>query len=108
MRNKAKTLQFYTDRLGFRSVGVEDYDEYLMLQRDGIEIHFFSHKDLDPSLNDGQVYIRTDDVDGLYRSFLTDQVPIHPAGPLQTKPWGQREFAVLDPDHNLLTFGQAL
>jgi len=24
------------------------------------------------------------------------------------KPWGQKEFALLDPDHNLLTFGQAI
>lgn len=33
---------------------------------------------------------------------------IHPNGPLQTKPWGQREFALLDPDNNLITFGQGI
>jgi hypothetical protein len=25
---------------------------------------------------------------------------------LETKPWGQREFSLLDPDNNLLTFGE--
>jgi hypothetical protein len=32
---------------------------------------------------------------------------IHPNGKLQTKPWGQKEFSILDPDNNLLTFGQS-
>lgn len=27
---------------------------------------------------------------------------------LQTKPWGQKEFVLLDPDNNLLTFGQSI
>jgi len=27
---------------------------------------------------------------------------------LETKPWGQKEFSVLDPDNNLLTFGQSI
>jgi hypothetical protein len=26
---------------------------------------------------------------------------------LENKPWQQREFALLDPDNNLLTFGQS-
>ena len=33
-------------------------------------------------------------------------VAIHPNAPLQQKPWGMLEFALLDPDMNLLTFGQ--
>lgn len=27
---------------------------------------------------------------------------------IMDKPWGQREFSILDPDHNLITFGQAI
>ncbi len=38
--------------------------------------------------------------------MLDNQNNIHPAGHLQTKPWGQSEFAMLDPDNNLLTFRQ--
>jgi len=27
---------------------------------------------------------------------------------LKKMPWGQKEFSLLDPDHNCITFGQAL
>lgn len=36
------------------------------------------------------------------------KVDIHPAGHLKAKPWGQKEFSLLDPDNNLLTFGQSV
>jgi catechol 2,3-dioxygenase-like lactoylglutathione lyase family enzyme len=108
MRNKAATREFYINKLGFQELGSEDFDGYLMVQKDGIEIHFFEFKNLDPKENYGQVYIRTNEIDKLYQSMLDKQLDIHPAGPLQTKPWGQKEFAMLDPDNNLLTFGQSV
>jgi hypothetical protein len=52
------------------------------------------------------VYIRTDDIENLYQPILDKKVSTHPAGSLQTKPWRQKEFSLLDPDNNLLTFGQ--
>ncbi len=106
MRNKSATRDFYVNQLSFSPVGSADYDGYLMLQRDNIQLHFFEHPTLDPTENDGQVYIRTDAIEELYQSLLDNHVSIHPAGHLQTKPWGQKEFALLDPDNNLLTFGQ--
>ena len=108
MRNKSVTRDYYINQLGFEEFGSADYDEYLMVQKDKIQIHFFKFKDLDPAENYGQVYIRTDDIDTLYQSFLDRKVSIHPNGPLQIKPWRQKEFALLDPDNNLLTFGQSI
>lgn len=108
MRNKATTMAYYLNGLGFRTVGSADHEGYLMVRRDDIEIHFFEHKDLDPATNDGQVYIRTNDIEGLYHALLENKVSIHPNGPLSIKPWGQKEFSLLDPDNNLLTFGQAV
>lgn len=104
MRDKALTKEFYLNQLGF--IELADYGDYLLLQKDSIEIHFFEFKGLDPKENYGQVYIRTDDIDRLYQSLLDNKVRIHPNGPLETKPWRQKEFALLDPDNNLLTFGQ--
>jgi hypothetical protein len=52
--------------------------------------------------------IRTNDIDKLYQTLLDKKIAIHPNGHLVTKPWGQREFALLDPDNNLLTFGQTV
>lgn len=108
MRDKAVTRDYYVNKLGFSEFGDADYDGYLMIQKDSIQIHFFEFKELDPKENYGQVYIRTADIDGLYQSFLERKIAIHPAAPLQVKPWGQKEFSVLDPDNNLLTFGEGV
>lgn len=106
MRDKAVTKEYYLNKLAFQTFGDKDYDGYLMVYKDSIQIHFFEFKDLDPKENYGQVYIRTDNIDKLYQTLLESKVAIHPNGKLETKPWGQREFSLLDPDHNLLTFGQ--
>lgn len=107
MRDKAATKDFYVTKLGFRNFGNADFDDYLMVEKDNVQIHFFAFRELNPQENYGQVYIRTNDIDTLYQSLLDNEVSIHPNGALQIKPWGQKEFAILDPDNNLLTFGQS-
>jgi catechol 2,3-dioxygenase-like lactoylglutathione lyase family enzyme len=107
MRDITATKEFYINKLGFQIFGRDDFDGYLMLQKDNIQIHFFEFKELNPNENYGQVYIRTDSIDNLYQSLRDNNVSIHANGTLQTKPWGQKEFALLDPDNNLLTFGQS-
>jgi hypothetical protein len=108
MRDKKVTRDFYINKLGFTDIGKADYNGYLLLQKDTIQIHFFEFSQLDPTENYGQVYIRTNDIDALYRTFLDHSVSIHPNGALHIKPWGQKEFSILDPDKNLLTFGQGV
>lgn len=103
MRDKAKTRSFYIGQLGFKEFGSADFDGYLMVEKDSIQIHFFEFKDLDPKENYGQVYIRTNDIDALYQELKKKDVE---CSPLEHKPWMQREFSLLDPDNNLLTFGQ--
>ncbi len=105
MRNQQQTRNYYVEKLGFEQFGA-DYDGYLMLQKDHIQLHFFAFPDLLPAENYGQVYIRCTDIEGFYQSLLDKGVAIHPAGHLSAKPWGQQEFSLLDPDNNLLTFGQ--
>jgi hypothetical protein len=106
MRDKALTKEFYLNNLSFKVLG--DYDDYLIVGKDNIEIHFFKFNELDPKENYGQVYIRTDNIDELYQSLLDNQTSIHSNGKLQIKPWGQKEFALLDPDNNLLTYGESI
>lgn len=108
MRNKAITKDYYINQLGFTDIGSQDYEDYLILKKDEVEIHFFSFKDLDHRENYSGVYIRLNNIEEFYQSLLDQKVAIHPNGPLQTKPWGQKEFALLDPDSNLLTFGEAV
>ncbi|HTG65592.1 MAG TPA: VOC family protein [Flavobacterium sp.] len=108
MRDKALTRDYYINKLGFEEFGSADFDAYLMVQKDHIQIHFFEFKELDSKENYGQIYIRTDNIEQLYQSLLDNKVSIHPNGHLTLKPWGQKEFSLLDPDNNLLTFGQSL
>ena len=108
MRDKNVTREFYTNKLGFTVYGSADYDGYLMMEKDLIQIHFFEFKALDLKENYGQVYIRTDNIDHFYQSLLDRKTTIHPNGPLEIKPWGQKEFSLLDPDSNLLTFGESV
>lgn len=108
MRDKAKTRDFYLNQLGFEELGDQNYSDYLMVKKDHIEIHFFEFRELDPKENYGQVYIRTDSIEEFYQSLLDKKISIHPNGHLATKPWGQMEFSLLDPDNNLLTFGQGV
>lgn len=108
MRNKKVTREFYTNRLGFKEFGSADFYGYLMMEKDQIQIHFFEFTELDPKENYGQVYIRTDNIDEFYNWLLQKQTEIHPNGKLEIKPWGQKEFSILDPDSNLLTFGQSI
>jgi hypothetical protein len=104
MRDLVVTKKYYLDKLSFLELG--DYGDYFMVKKDNIEIHFFEFKELNPKENYGQVYIRTSDIESLYQSLLEKNIDIHPNGSLESKPWGQREFSLLDPDNNLLTFGQ--
>lgn len=106
MRNKNETKEYYIQKLGFTELS--DYGDYLLVRKDKVEIHFFEFTELDPANNYGQVYIRTNDIEQLYQTVTDAGLQIHPAGHLQIKPWGQREFSMLDPDNNLLTFGQPL
>lgn len=108
MRDKSKTRDYYLKKLGFQEFGTTAYDGYLMVQKDQVQIHFFEFKDLDPGENYGQVYIRVDGIEEFYQFLLDNKIRVHPNGQLEVKPWGQKEFSLLDPDNNLLTFGEGV
>ncbi len=107
MHNKNTTQKFY-ENLGFYVLGSEDFEAYLMMKKDEIELHFFEFKKLNPLENYGQIYIRTTDIKDLYEDLQKREIKIHPNGALQLKPWMQLEFSILDPDHNLITFGESV
>jgi hypothetical protein len=44
MRNKEATKNYYVQKLGFTEIGSADYDGYLMLEKDAVELHFFPTK----------------------------------------------------------------
>jgi hypothetical protein len=48
MRDKASTKDFYINKLDFQEFGSAEFDGYLMVLKDKIQIHFFDFKELDP------------------------------------------------------------
>lgn len=107
-RSLAATLAFYA-RLGFEGEIVGE--GYAILTRGDVELHFFAHPALVPADSWAGCYVRVADVAPLYRDFQAAQLPargIPRMDVLADKPWGLREFAVVDEDGNLMRIGQVL
>lgn len=105
--DKQETVDFYISKLGFKLIS--DYGDYLILTINSIEIHFFSFPKLIPSKSDFMIYLRVDsDIEGYYNELNNNKIEIHPNGKLETKPWNQKEFSIIDPNGTLLTFGQSV
>ncbi|MFN3850536.1 MAG: bleomycin resistance protein [Spirosomataceae bacterium] len=102
--DKQKTIDFYVNQLGFTLSS--DYGEYFIIEADAAELHFFHHPKLRPAASHFMIYVRIDDrIRDFYQNLLSKNVAM--IAPLETKPWGQTEFALTDPNGTLLTFGQA-
>jgi hypothetical protein len=72
-------------------------------------MHFFLFEDLSPKENYGQCYWPADDVDELYAECKAIGLPTSGEPrlvPVENKPWGMREFAIVDPNGNLIRVGQ--
>ncbi|MES2823237.1 MAG: VOC family protein [Pseudomonadota bacterium] len=109
-RAVSATVAFYK-RLGFDG-GAHDFNsEYAIMRRGTIELHFFAHEELVPSDSSAGCYIRVLDAEEIYNAFSSSQLPrigIPRMDALEDKPWGHREFAIVDPDGNLLRIGQII
>lgn len=108
-RSLINTLAFYR-RLGFDG-RIHSHGDYAILTRGTVELHFFTHRELRPAESSAGCYIRVSDVEGIYRSFASAELPrkgIPRQDALEDKPWGMREFAIVDPDGNLIRIGQTL
>ena len=109
-RDLDATEAFYA-RIGFDRLSRYDAEGYLLLIRDGCEIHFWRKPGHDPSASEFMAYVRTPDAAALSRGFAalglpTDGIPRFE--PAEDKPWGMHELAVVDPDGNLLRIGTEL
>lgn len=103
----AKT--FFRETLGF-TVGFEG-GGYAYMHRDRVAFRMVADKSLPPR-GEGRYtsYIDVEDVDGLFAE-LKPKLDLLPAGhvqPLCDQEYGQREFAVVGPDGDLIAFGAAI
>jgi len=103
--DKALTIDFYIQQLGFELIA--DYGDYFLIKLDGTELHFFAYPELKPDKSDFMIYLRVkDDIEALYAQWNNLKPALLRLGKLELKPWGQKEFPLIDPNGTLLTFGQ--
>lgn len=96
-----RTLVFF-EKLGFNRGSA--YPDYGIIERDGVQLHFWLTVD-DRIPKETACRIEVEGIDELFAEFSAHGV-IHPNGRLEDKPWGVREFSILDVDGNLLSFQQ--
>jgi catechol 2,3-dioxygenase-like lactoylglutathione lyase family enzyme len=108
-RSLEDTLAFF-QKLGFEG-RIHPHGNYAILTRGPVELHFFTHRDLRPAESTAGCYIRVSDVESTYRAFASANLPrtgIPRQDAVENKPWGMREFAIVDSDGNLIRIGQTV
>lgn len=107
--NLDATENFYA-ALGFER-GAR-HPDYLVLLLDDLELHFAWLGDdpemvLDPLGNFAGAYLRVADADALHAAWSQGEAAER-MDEIEDKPWGLREFHLVDPDGNLLRIGHIL
>jgi catechol 2,3-dioxygenase-like lactoylglutathione lyase family enzyme len=101
--DKEETIDFYRNVLGFEVS--DDWDGYIITRKDKIEIHLWQCKDENLPKNTG-CYIRYGrNIEDLYLKYSKAAI-IHEHGKLELKPWGMKQFSILDNSGNIIHVGQ--
>ncbi|MFB7345107.1 bleomycin resistance protein [Streptomyces hydrogenans] len=108
-------LDFYT-ALGFEvTFHQKSPNPYAVVQRDGMQFHFFGMKHYEPAESFSTCIVQTDDIDGLYETFRArlkeayGRVPnrgLPRIGPLKDTSHGVRQFLMSDPGGNCIRVAQ--
>jgi catechol 2,3-dioxygenase-like lactoylglutathione lyase family enzyme len=120
--NVEQSVAFFRDQLGFELV-YDEGDGFAILRRDGATLHLTAAADEEwrrredwtrPIVSGAESFLAgtgscrvevEEGVDELYAEAQAAGI-LHPRAHLSDTWWGTREFGVLDPDGNLLTFWQ--
>ena len=112
-RDLHATLAFY-ERLGFENAGTPpDEWDYMIIRRNGAELHFYLDPKVDPLTTPFTCYVFTESADALYAEWKALGIPADPATgsrlhPISDMEYGMRQFAVVDPSGNQVSFGSPI
>lgn len=109
-RNLDETRAFY-ERIGFQVVGwwPREFGGYAIIARGDLKMHFFLYSDLSPLENYAQCYWHVKSVDALHAEYSSSGLQgtgTPRLSAIEDKPWGMREFALVDPNGNLIRVGE--
>ncbi|EJN07939.1 VOC family protein [Herbaspirillum sp. YR522] len=96
-----RTLAFYQDTLGFKVRHI-DQAGYGIARRDGTELHFWKCDERHIAENTS-CYLRVGNIAAVHAEL---RQRIASLGAVVHTDWGMDELYVIDPDGNLLEFGQ--
>jgi hypothetical protein len=103
MHSSADTRAFY-EKLGFICAHeASPPDTFLFMIRDGLQLQFFESPGIDGTIRDHSCYFYVDDLEATYRAFAAAKVGR--LMPIEMKPWGTKEFVLVDINGNLLRVG---
>jgi uncharacterized glyoxalase superfamily protein PhnB len=102
-RDVEEAIRFYRDALGF---GLDYRDaepaQFAIVGRDAVRLNLFFNED-QYLASQTSLRISVDGVEALYERCQAAGC-VHPNGALGTRPWGTREFSVIDPSGVCIAF----
>jgi uncharacterized glyoxalase superfamily protein PhnB len=107
-KDVAASLAWWVERCGFKETFRDATPpNYAGINRGDAYLHISGMADEKLALtvgNQTMVRIAVKNIEAMYAEFQKNGGKAHPNGPLQTKPWGTKEFAAIDPCGVCVTF----
>jgi uncharacterized glyoxalase superfamily protein PhnB len=104
----AASLDWWTAVCGFKETFRDATPpNYAGIHRDDAYLHICRMTDAELARKVGDqtmVRIAVKGIAALYEEFQRNGGAVHPNGPLQTTPWGTKEFGAMDPNGVCVTF----
>ena len=100
MRDLDETRVFY-EKLGFVCAHENPPpDSFLFMVRNGVQVQFYAAPGVDTRLISHTFSVFVDDLEGTYAAFKS--AGVGQLLPIEMKPWGFLEFALVDVNGNLM------
>jgi uncharacterized glyoxalase superfamily protein PhnB len=104
----AESLKWWTEICGFKETFRDNTPpNYAGINRGDAHLHIaaMTDKPLARTVGDQtMVRVAVKGIEALYDEYQKRGGKVHPNGSLQTKPWGTKEFATIDPNGVCVTF----
>ena len=98
VKDVEKAQAFYRDKLGFTIAWIIPEKTMGAVSKDETALFLRKHETIIPQV----IWIFVDDADEMYQEFMDNKISI--SEPIETKPWGIRQFTIEDLDGNKFIF----
>lgn len=107
-KDVAESLAWWIECCGFKETFRDATPpNYAGINRGDAYLHIAGMSDTKLAItvgNQTMVRLAMKNIEAMYAEFQKNGGKVHPNGPLQTKPWGTKEFGAIDPCGVCVTF----